>query len=149
MSDTHNIHYYVLLNHERSRWWNYRNDLPQGSVLFSIRLNIYTNDQLTHRETHNFIYTDDMRVTTQHPSFKQTEDTIGDAMGQPTQYYRNNSLRANPEKTQVTAFHIRYKEAERTRCKLEWNGLENTVHPKHLGVTLDRTLSYKKHITRR
>ena len=32
--------------------------------------------------------------------------------------------------------------------KVEWNRtkLENTQHPKYLGVTLDRTLSYKKHM---
>ena len=31
---------------------------------------------------------------------------------------------------------------------MEWNRteLENTPHPKYLGVTLDRTLSYKEHI---
>ena len=32
--------------------------------------------------------------------------------------------------------------------KIAWNGvdLENTAYPKYLGVTLDRTLSYKQHI---
>ena len=48
---------------------------------------------------------------------------------------------------QVTAFHRRNKEANRS-LKVEWNRtkLENTPHPKYLGVTLDRTLSYKEHI---
>ena len=56
-------------------------------------------------------------------------------------------MRANPDKTQVTAFHLRNKEAKRT-LKVKWNrkDLENTPHPKYLGVTLDRTLSYKQHI---
>ena len=62
-------------------------------------------------------------------------------------YYRSNNLRANPDKTQVTAFHLRNKEANRS-LKLEWNRtkLENTPHPKYVGVTLDRTLSYKEHM---
>ena len=32
--------------------------------------------------------------------------------------------------------------------EVSWNGvdLENTTHPKYLGETLDRTLSYKQHI---
>ena len=51
------------------------------------------------------------------------------------------------DKTQVTAFHLRNKEANRS-LKVEWNRtkLENTPHPKYLGVTLDRTLSYKEHM---
>ena len=53
----------------------------------------------------------------------------------------------NPDKTQVTAFHLRNKEANRS-LKVEWNRtqLENTPHPKYLGVTLDRMLSYKEHM---
>ena len=63
-----------------------------------------------------------------------------------TTYYKVNSLRDNPEK-KLTAFHLRNKEAKRS-LKLVWNitELENTTHPKYLGVTLDRSLSYKQHI---
>ena len=64
-----------------------------------------------------------------------------------TQYYRNNSLRANPDKTQVTAFHLRNREVKRS-LNIAWNGLdlEITAYPKYLGVTLDSTLNYKQHI---
>ena len=53
----------------------------------------------------------------------------------------------NPDKTQVTAFHLRNREAKRS-LKVSWNGvdLENTTHSKYVGVTIDRTLSYKQHI---
>ena len=53
-------------------------------------------------------------------------------------------MRANSEKTQVTAFHLRIKEAKRS-LKVVWNKteLENTTHPKYPGGTLDRSLSYK------
>ena len=56
-------------------------------------------------------------------------------------------LRANPDNTQVTAFHLRNKEANRS-LKVEWDRtkLENIPHQKYLCVILDRTLSYKKHI---
>ena len=86
-------------------------------------------------------------VTAQYSSFTEVETTIGDALEELTHYYRSNSLRANPDKTQVTAFHLRNKEANRS-LKVEWNRtkLENTPHPKYLGVTLDRTLSYKEHM---
>ena len=118
-----------------------KNGLPQGSVLTPILFNIYTNDQPLHNGTRSFIYADDLCVTVQQPSFVEVETTIEESLSEFTQYYRSNNLCANPDKTQVTAFHLRNKEAKRT-LKVKWNrtDLENTPHPK------DRTLSYKQHI---
>ena len=88
-----------------------------------------------------------MCITAQYPTFQEVEQKIEEALGELTQYYRSNSLRANPDKTQVTAFHLRNREAKRS-LEVSWNGvdLENTDTPKYLGVTLNRTLSYKTHI---
>ena len=138
---------YVELNKERSIWRKQKNGLPQGSVLSPILLNIYTNDHPIHDGARNFIYADDLCVTVQYPSFTGVKTAIGDALEELTQYYRSNSMRANPDKTQVTAFLLRNKEANQS-LKVEWNRTkpENTPHPKYLGVTLDRTLSNKEHM---
>ena len=104
-----------------------KNGLRQGSVLSPIQVNIYTNDQPIQDGTRNFIYADDLCVTAQYSSFTEVETTIRDALDELTQYYRSNSLRANPDKTHVTEFHMRNKEANRS-LKVEWNRteLENT-----------------------
>ena len=138
-----NRRFYVELSNERSTWRK-QNCLPMGSVLSPILLNIYTNDQPIHDGTRNFIYADDLYVTAQYSSFTEVETTIGDALEELTQYYRSNSLRENPDKTQVTAFPLRNNRS----LKVEWyrTKLENTPHPKYLGVTLDCTLSYKEHM---
>ena len=82
-----------------------------------------------------------LAITAQYPTFTEVEDTIEEALSELTQYYRNNGLRANSDKTQVTAFHLRNREVKRS-LNIAWNGvdLENTAYPKYLGVTLDRTL---------
>ena len=76
-----------------------------------------------------------------------SQHTVEEALDELTTYYRSNSMRANPDKTQVTSFHMKKREAKRT-LEVKWNNteLENTPHPKYLGVNWDRTLSYKKHI---
>ena len=126
--------FYVELNNERSRWRLQRNGLPQGSVL-SPTLNIYINDKPVHDGTTSFIYTDDLCITAQYPTFSQVENTIEEALGELTEYYRNNSLHANPDKTQVTAFHLLNRETMRI-LKVSWNGvdLENTAGSKDLGL---------------
>ena len=115
--------------------------LAPGSVLSPILFNIYSNGQSIHDGTRNFIYADDLCVTAQYSSFTEVETTIGDALDEPTQYYRSNSLHANPDKTQVAAFHLRNKEGNRS-LKVEWNRtkVENSRHPKYLCVTLKRKI---------
>ena len=57
--------------------------------------------------------------------------------------YKENHLRPNPAKTQLTAFHLKNRHADRKR-DVTWNGtkLDLTHTPVYLGITLDRSLTY-------
>ena len=131
-----NRRFHVELNNERSRWRKQNNGLPKGSVLTPTLFNIYNYDQPIHNGTRSFIYADDLCITAQYQSFKQVEDTMEEALDNITIYYNMNSLRANLEKkTQVTAFHLRNKEENRS-LKVVWNKteIENTAYPKYLQI---------------
>ena len=61
-------------------------------------------------------------------------------------YYSSNHVKPNPAKTQICCFHLRNRDAKR-KLDVTWNGLELDHYPNpiYLGVTLDRTLSFKQH----
>ena len=139
-----NQRFYVDLNGKKSRWRVQKNGLPQVSVLAPSLFNIYMNDQPITVNTRSSIYANDLVIAT---TFKKIQLTISTALCNMRSYYKDNSLRANPSKTQICAFHLSNKEAMRT-LNVKWNGVTIThiAHPVYLGFTLDRTLSCKKHV---
>ena len=107
----------------------------------------YTNDQPIHLGTRSFVYADDLAITTQSTDFAPIEETLTSALDGLSEYYTTNQLRANPTKTQASLFHLRNRECGK-QLNISWNGV-NLTHCNllvYLGVTLDRTLSYKAHI---
>ena len=137
----------VVLNQKKSRWWQQLNGLPQSSVLAPLLYNIYTNDQPTDERTSRFIYADYLCITSQESSFEAVEQNLTESLTLLTEYYAKNHLKLNALKTQVCAFHLRNREANRP-LKVTWFGtpLECNPNSLYLEVKLDRTLSYRNHI---
>ena len=142
-----NRRFFVELGGKRSRWRKQQNGLPQGSVLAPMMYNIYTNDQPIDNLTRRFIYADDLCITAQSTKFTEVETVLTEALAGLTSYYEENQLRANSAKTQVCAFHLRNKQASR-HLNISWSGtrLEHCQNPVYLGVTLDRSLSFRAHV---
>ena len=140
--------FYVELNGKQSRRRKQRNGLPQGSVLAPVLFNIYTNDQPISPGTRSFTYAVDLGIATQNHNIDDIEATeLPTALQNLMKYYKDNQLKANPAKTQVSLFHLCNREVGR-KLSLTWNGddLKHCDFPVYLLVTLDRTLSYKQHI---
>ncbi|KAI5735344.1 hypothetical protein M8J77_017170 [Diaphorina citri] len=99
-----------------------------------------------HNETRQFIYADDTAIAAQGLSFAEVEGKITRALTKLTTYYELNQLKPNPSKTEVRELHLRHTDAKR-ELKIAWSGqqLTHNFSPKYLGVTLDRTLTFKQH----
>jgi hypothetical protein len=108
--------------------------------------NIYTNDQPIPAHSRNFLYADDLAICVQGKHFSEVERKLKSTLKAMSAYYDENSLRPNPSKTEVCAFHLRTKEVRR-KLQVSWNGstLEHTDQPKYLGITLDRSPTYRHH----
>ncbi|KAK9679211.1 hypothetical protein QE152_g40201 [Popillia japonica] len=77
---------------------------------------------------------------------RKVEEKLEAALEELATYYQKNHLKPNPSKTQVCAFHLKNKDALR-ELEIYWRGerLEHCTTPRYLGVTLDRTLSFRQH----
>ena len=84
---------------------------------------------------------------TQAESFNIIQERLSDALKSLAENYAKWSLNANPGKTQICSFHLNNRHAK-TELEIKWNNerLKNTKHPVYIGMTLDRTLSFKEHI---
>jgi len=110
---------------------------------------LYTNDQPIPNNTKNFLYADDLAIIAQDTSFKKVQDKLVNTLEAMNEYYNKNQLKPNPNKTQLYCFHLRNRDAKK-QINIKWLG--NTLYyidyPVYLGVTLDRTLTFKEHCIR-
>ena len=120
--------------------------MPQGSVLSPILYNIYTSD-LPPTQSRKFLFANDKALAIQTQSFEAAETILESDLRIMDQYYSDWRLKPNPNKTEVAAFHLNNKAANKELAvyfkdvKLAHNTL-----PKYLGVSLDRSLTFKSHI---
>ncbi len=115
-----NRRFYVEMNGKKSRQHTQRNGLPQSSVLAPVLFDIYTNDQPEYPNIRMFIYADDLCIATQSNSFSDIVGRLSNALNTLSTYYKKWHLNANPNITQVCAFHLNNREANR-RLRITWN----------------------------
>ena len=98
--------FYVVLKNKQSRWRRQRNGLPHGSVLAPLLYNTYINDQSMDQNTEQFIYADNLCVTSQESTFEAIEANLTSALDELHLCYECNHLHTNPAKRPKSARSI-------------------------------------------
>lgn len=122
------------------------NGLPQGSVLAPLLFSLYIAD-MPETLSRKFGYADDWAIAIREKTVEQTEEILTEDLKKLAHYFKMWGLKPNTSKTEVCCFHLNNKMANRElKVYMDNQQLRHNSYPKYLGVTLDRTLSYKQHL---
>ena len=133
-------------NSQRSRLRCLKNGVPQGSVLVPLLFNIYTSD-LPATISRKYAYADDLAIVHADGDWLAVEEKLSKDMATLGEHLQTWKLKLSTMKMVSAVFHLNNKEAKR-ELKVNFNNetLPFCSEPKYLGVTLDRLLTYRRHL---
>jgi hypothetical protein len=88
-------------------------------------------------------------LTFQANSFAECERTLKADLDKLDEFFRRWRLQPNPNKIESYVFYLNTHEANRQLdVRFTSTEIQHVEHPKYLVLTLDRTLTYKAHLTK-
>lgn len=138
-----NRRFYVFLDDDVSRQRTLNDGLPQGAVLSCLLFLLYVGD-VPVTTSRKFIFADDFALAVQCKTFMGIEFALIKDLDIMRKYFVKWRLKSNPNKTKVSAFHLRNSHAKRElRVLFEGVPLAHDFFPKYLGATMDRSTTFK------
>jgi len=133
-------------NGQRSRLRRRKNGVPQGSILVPLLFNIYISDLPT-TISRKYAYADNLAIMHADGDWQAVEGTLSKDMANVGEYLQTWKLKLSITKMVSAGFHLNNKEAMR-ELKVNFNNetLPYCFEPKYLGFTLDRSLTYHRHL---
>ena len=127
-----------------SRLRRIHNGVPQGSTLAPTLFNIYISD-IPKTTSKQYGDADDLALLAAHKTWEKVEKTLNQDMQSLSEYLSRWCLTLSTAKTTTTAFLLNNRDIHR-QLDVVVNAapLPNNNNPVYLGVTLDRSLTYKK-----
>ena len=133
-------------NGPQSRLRRLKNGVPQGSVLAPLLFNIYISD-LPGTIAKKFAYADDLAILHSASNWQTLEESLNQDMSTLSSYLRKWKLKLSTTKTVSAAFHLNNREARRElSINTEGRALPYCAEPTYLGIKLDRSLTFRRHL---
>ena len=140
---------YVSINSNKSTYKSITHGVPQGSVLGPLLFLIYINDIIKSTTFFKFIlFADDSTLSACIP--KASPDTVANMINTElnhlSDWLKANKISINAEKTHYIIFT--YKQSpELPLIKIGEDRISETDSTKFLGITIDKHLTFKNHIS--
>ena len=138
----------VLINGSTGDAVRFSDGVPQGSVLSPLLFLIAINSAASCRgECHMSLYADDIAIWSSAKSITEASDRVATGVERLSQWSRQSKLCLNFDKCECTFFSTDTHEASFVPAvQVQGRQLKFNPTPRFLGVTYDRTLSFRSHI---
>ena len=120
--------------------------VPQGSIVGPILFVLYVNDLDSIAGEGSFtIYADDTSIVISDKQNVKIEEKSQRVLNEVSNWFCDNSLFLNTDKTQCVRFHVRQKRCENISLKVNGTGINNVDEVKFLGVIFDHCFTWNSH----
>lgn len=137
----------VKVNGELSKSVQVRAGVPQGSVLGPVLYNLYTADVPRTNYTMLAVYADDTAILAKSYKIEAAMKKIQTHLNKIDKWTKKWKIDINPNKTQAIVFtEKKFKYNPTNKLTIANQDISWTNQVKYLGVTLDKKLTFKKHI---
>ena len=139
----------VRICNSYSRPFRLRRGVPQGSVLGPVLFSLYINDLPTFlpASVKTSLYADDLAIWASSPSVECATSVVQAALNRLVEWFSQWRLPLNSLKYETSFFSLDpYQSRIQPSLHILNTPLKFNPHPTFLGVTFDRTLSFKHHV---
>ena len=144
----HNRHHRVKIHDKRSDWLQINRGVPQGSILGPLLFNVFINDIFLRSSDINiFNYADDNCISFAGSSINIIEDTLKKEVASLMEWFRKNSLVANPAKFQTMLVKSNNIDDIELNVTAENVSLPSSDTMKVLGIDIDNRLTFDGHVS--